>query len=52
MSYEVGTYVPLEKVNKPFTGTFQDEAKEKYDYTFKTIGNTLKAFRRIEVATV
>ncbi len=50
MTYTVGSYVNLEKVNRPVQGTFQDAIeKEEYDYTFKTIGKTLKAFRNIKV---
>lgn len=50
MSYEIGTYVPLEKVNQPLRATFQDETKkERYDYTFEKIGQTLKAIRHIPV---
>jgi hypothetical protein len=52
MNYVVGTYVPLQKVNQPFTGTFQEAEKQEYDYTFKTIGKTLKAFRVIQVVSI
>lgn len=50
MSYEVGTHIPLDKVNEPSGSTFQDAVqKEIYDVTFETIGQTIKAVRHIPV---